>query len=282
VFEQVAAADPANFRAELEFSESLGNLAHIHEQIGNVPAAIEAQTRGLDILKDVRHRDPENRQALRQLATSQARAGVFYAAAKKSDDSERAYREAISGFRELLVSVPDDRQAVRMLIYSQTSLGDLLASNNRIPEAIEINRQAAATLEPLAKAEPNDRALNGGLAFLLNRTGRYLTDSGKPAEALETLRRAHDLNVRIAALDPSDAMMGWNVVDSKIAMGDALLSLDRRDEARSWYKQAWDLSESFGSKVVASNQQETRKSLESKLAALDAPATRPTTAPNGG
>jgi hypothetical protein len=43
-----------------------------------------------------------------------------------------------------------------------------------------------------------------------------------------------------------------------------------------------ELSDGLGSKVVASNQEETRKSLQTKLAALDAPATRPTTAPAGG
>ena len=74
VFRHVADADPADFRAQLDLSEALGNLAYIHGHVGNAPAAIDAQTRGLDILKDVRRRDPENRQALRQLATSQARA----------------------------------------------------------------------------------------------------------------------------------------------------------------------------------------------------------------
>jgi non-specific serine/threonine protein kinase/serine/threonine-protein kinase len=282
VFEQVSAADPADFRAQMELSESLGNLAHINGHDGDVPAAIEAQTRGLDILKDVRRRDPENRQALRQLATSQARAGDFLAQSKKFDDGERAYRGAISGFRELLASTPDDRQAVRMLLYSQTSLADLFAKEDRLFDAIQMNRDAIATLEPLTKADPKDRALNAGLAFILTRNGRFLLDDSKPEEALETLRRAHDLNVRIAAADPTDAMMGWNVVDAKMSIGDALVTLNRRDEARAYYKQAMELSDGLGSKVVASNQEETRKSLQTKLAALDAPATRPTTAPAGG
>ena len=85
----------------------------LYGHVGNAPAAIEAQARGLDILRDVRRRDPENRQALRQLATSQARMGDFMSQAKNFDAAERPYRDAISGFRELLASTPDDRQAVR-------------------------------------------------------------------------------------------------------------------------------------------------------------------------
>src|SRR5262249_42911039 len=134
-------------------------------------------------------------------------------------------------------------------------------------------------LERLINADPNDRALSGGRAFILNRIARYQLEDGKPNEALETARQALDFNIRIAAADPSDAAMGWNVVNSKLLIGDILVALNRRDEARASYSQAWELSESFGSKIVASNQQETKKSLKEKLAALDAPVTRPATAP---
>ena len=84
-------------------------------------------------------------------------------------------------------------------------------------------------------------------------------------------------------------MMAWNVVDSKMAMGDVLVALNRRDEARRYYTQASELIESIGSKAVASNQEETRAAVRKKLAALDdratsqpSPATTaPTTAPAG-
>jgi len=159
----------------------------------------------------------------------------------RSQDSENAYRRAVTLGQQLAADFPNQPQFRLELALSHSGLGVLLHRANRRPmEAESAYVEALSILRKLAADFPTERGYRQGLAGAQHNLGNLLFETGRLAEAESAQAEAMAIRKQLVAEFPADPdpTVRRALAQSHNNLGWSLHNAGRLKEAESAFRDA--------------------------------------------
>lgn len=289
---QVAAGNPDNVFAQDRLASTYLLYADALNESGQLDRAVDASGQGVEIARHMVSTDPMNLHSRNVLGRILMRTGDFNQEKKDYDRSAACYAEGIELYKRSLEIAPKNPGATQMLVVTYGQLAELERRREQYDASIAAHQAGIDLLMPLIEAAPDNMVLRGGLAFALRIEAETMLSANQPQNAATTLRQAMDIQLQIVKASPGDdrASRNWLVTQETLAR--ALIALsdqagrpaDRRQqdraEARSLLQSCLtEYEKKSAAGTLAANEAEMIVKIRQKLAAFDAPTTRPTTGP---
>jgi serine/threonine-protein kinase len=185
--------------------------------------------------------EPDNPEARYRLASSLNRGGDVLEKLGRIDEALARYREALGHSSALAEAEPNNTKLMRSLALAYGKVSGLLSRTGEHAEALDLLGRAVELDRRRAAADPDDMLAARDYAARLYGLGEATlrTDA---AAGLERFREAQRITEQIAAKDTGSAAAQSDLASVHDAVGKALASLGRRDEADDAYArglEAW-------------------------------------------
>ncbi len=231
--EKLAAAAPDDAGRARALASSVMNLGVVRLAAGEPMAALPILERAQTLR--LAHADDEQ-----DGAASQRDLGMGYfnlAAARLALGEPIAAEEnlaaAIAAFERVALLEPKDFDNRRRLANTHRMLADARAAEGDAAGAIEFYEQARDMLADLADRNPDVPEYVADLAGVRMNLGAHLHNEGDPASALAELDAAAEELRILVAEETATPRHERDLAAALRAGGEALVALNRRDEARS-------------------------------------------------
>jgi tetratricopeptide (TPR) repeat protein len=145
--EKLAAADPANARAQRGLSISHGKLGDVQRQLGQPTEALALYEQGLAIDEKLAAADPADAQAQRDLAVSHNSLGDVRMELGQPTEALAHYEQSLAIREKLAAADPADARAQRDLMVGHYQLGALHQATFEFTRAAEAFSRGLADLE---------------------------------------------------------------------------------------------------------------------------------------
>jgi tetratricopeptide (TPR) repeat protein len=276
VKQDLVRGDPSNLDWLGELAETHNHLGVVYRRLGAYDRALEQHAREHELKTELLERDPTHAgwrhslaMALTFLAGLQQETGELELAAANQ-------RQTIQILDSLAAYDPSNTRWRRDAAVAYSDLGKVLIGTGRTPAALELFREARLVLDDLLRTDSIGFGWRQDLGGVQTALARALLDVGRPAEALAVAevgrsllaleptpernfigQRAYNeivLGLALAAVDRGveaeesllralamieELVAGPGGVEFSPLLAEALLALDRPDEARSVLQGLW-------------------------------------------
>lgn len=166
-------ADPAAGRAERRHvGAAFMNLGWMEWSQGHVEQAVATLGRAREVHRRIAAANPDDPEALRNLALVTARIGEAYRnGAADFESALRHYREALDALESLVRAEPLDAELARMRAYTVATIGDLYNLLQRPRDALAELEAVLPEFRRMRADDPADQIAPFALAALLSMIG---------------------------------------------------------------------------------------------------------------
>jgi non-specific serine/threonine protein kinase/serine/threonine-protein kinase len=235
--QRLASLDPANATLQLELTDTLFNVARIHEQLGDMSGALQFLQQRLAIQEDL-----ERKQASDTLTFETARTLINMGALHVwlgDRDSALAYESrALDMGKRLLKANPNSVQARITVWRSLTWGGWALKFQRRFREAAASWREGLAISEKLASEDPNNTTYQRYLISDHGNLCESLAYAGEFTEVRSHCQTAIGINQMMVNSDRKNAQALADLGNSNMTMGLALYLMHSPQQALIYEQRA--------------------------------------------
>lgn len=220
---------------------SLRDLSTIHNRLGDVEMrrgrhtqAVERYRAARDLRVEIERMEPSGEPTARSIRDIAISRWLLARALQRTGDLEAAERElraAHGAIRQLTEADPNDRRVEMDLVNISNTLQQLLTAQGRHDEAEAALLPALVATERAILTRTDDAALQERLADLLAEYGHLRTLTGDPRAALASVDRALVIIERRRAESPTSASLRLTYAGMQRIRANALIALERWDEA---------------------------------------------------
>ena len=177
----------------------LGDVQGFQSQanLGDARGAIESYRKAYALLDVLSKRDPEDAEAILELARASQRLGLVLAFVRESDEARTIVADGVTRLEALVLRAPTDAHR-RQLAAAYNSLADVAT------DSLEPRYKALAIFEDLLAIEPNNPARQRDVALVHKNIAGPLVVRREGDRALPHLQRAEALDAVRAAARPDD------------------------------------------------------------------------------
>ncbi len=248
LYEQLAAADPANATVQDELARAFETLGDGLSRTANPAAArLTNYQKALAIREGLLRQEKSSAKLQRSVALTLTKvAGVT----PHQPEAIAAMRRAAPMLESLAAANPNDGRAYREVGWGYYQLGNVLMAAGDYAGALASRRKAFSIRDQLAANDPQNAQVRFDLAVAHADLAEALTASSDPAAAAEHARQGLAILEGLAAADPTNAVYSRNVALCDEKLGEAFAhsgaetsaSIARRirdwSEARGFYRTA--------------------------------------------
>jgi tetratricopeptide (TPR) repeat protein len=201
-FRQLAAADPAKYRADL--ARTLNNLGALYSETGDLRKTKRFYEEALIIRRELAEKDPELYQP--ELVGSLINMGNIYSEVEKPEKAEAALQEALKIERSYMdaqlkeQNLPEHSVTGWRYVTILNNLGSIYDSTGRPSEAEDSYRQAVEQSRILVQISP---AYRPTLAMALANLGTLYADTNRFNDAEAMIHEALEINRSLVEENPS-------------------------------------------------------------------------------
>jgi serine/threonine protein kinase/tetratricopeptide (TPR) repeat protein len=218
--------DEPDYRCDLAVAQlHHGQLCRVRGQLSEAEADCRAAIKALEQLTD---KIPKKREYRSDLAFTMNELARVLHLAKRPDDAERQYNQAIAIQEALVKEAGDAHPEYREnLAGSLNDLGKMLRSAGKRGKAEEAYRAALDQFRQLSERYPQVASYKHKLAAATNNLGNVLGDLQGPNQAAEPIRQALALRAQLVKDFPSVLAYRQELADTHNNLA-ALLAADKR------------------------------------------------------
>ncbi len=226
-----------------------GGLGDMSVVVGDLPGALDAFQKALEIAEALAARDPDNAGWRRDLSVSHNRIGDVRVAQGDLPGALDAFQKALEIAEALAARDPDNAGWRRDLSVSHNRIGDVRVAQGDLPGALDAFQKALEIAEALAARDPDNAGWRRDLSVSHNKIGDVRVAQGDLPGALDAFQKTLEIAEALAARDPDNA--GWrrdlSVSHERIArvaelQGDDDLAVAAFEKARRIYAALLDLN----------------------------------------
>ena len=192
VYERLA-ANATSGEAALRVMESAVRIAAVQFDLGDLAGAGKNYERALELARNWLAAEPDNADALRWVALTEARSGEMIARAGNLNQGLERMQSALARYERLTAMNPENPVARRDLLATSMILGDLLGASGRHQEAARIFRLSLAAAESLSAEDPRNLQYQRDVSVALGRLAEAEFLSGRRRDAHATTLRALEM-----------------------------------------------------------------------------------------
>ena len=262
-------------------------LANALRQTGDLPAAVEYQSRAISIRESIKTTDPSASVLTRtRLAGDYASLADLLLAQKDFNRALQAQRKAAGIISDLLRTNPQNGTAKKYVAGANFGLGKIYAASGRRPEAIAADRFAAGIFEQVLRSDPLNALALQEFAALYADLGELEVESGSIRIGLVHLGKGISMIDDQVARQPEQRSLAAVQAAAYMAMGRAQFTIARRTgnndgraehwrEAHVWLEKSSDIWHTLESRnALAFEEKEEPAEAKRALSQCDAALAR--------
>jgi serine/threonine-protein kinase len=225
-------------RVRREAAQLFGQVAWIHQNLGQAGMAEEAWARQASLLNSLLQEEPAS-QALRyQLAHCHRWRGNMLRDLGKTDEARQAYGEAARLQEVLLREFPGDARYRMALANTLLNTASLLPVREHADELEPLYRRVVELDRAAFRAAPDDAGLHAELALALGDQGLFFLETGRIPRAEATVREALEIQQRLIVGGRLKSYVERYAARSWVGLGRILAAAGRAPEAEESYRKA--------------------------------------------
>jgi serine/threonine-protein kinase len=232
-----------NPKVRREAAQLFGQVAGIHQILGQARKAAEAYDRQATLLTSLLEEEPASKVLRLELADSYRYRGNALRFLGKAREAREAYGRAARLHEGLLRESPDNAGYKVALANTLLNTATLLSPRDQAGELdslygciLELDRAAT-------RAAPNDPLFNSELALALGDQGLFLLDTGRGSQAQAALREALEIQQRVLAGGRLKGSVERYAARNFARLGRVLAAAGQAQEAEQSYQKAVNLLE---------------------------------------
>jgi non-specific serine/threonine protein kinase/serine/threonine-protein kinase len=235
--EKLANLDPANPTLQLELTDTLFNIARIHEQLGDMSGALQFLQQRLAIQEELQKQHGSSTLAS-ETARTLTSMGALYVWLGDRDSALAYESQALDIGQGLLKANPNSVQARSTVWRSLTWSGWALKLQRKFRDAAATWREALSISEKLASEDPNNTTYQ---RYLISDNGNLcetLAYAGEFSEVRSHCETAIAINQMMVSSDKNNAQALADLGNSCMTMGLALYLMHSPQLALIYEKRA--------------------------------------------
>jgi tetratricopeptide (TPR) repeat protein len=218
----------ADQRAEAEGECLLGDVLQAQGQFAKAHAAFQ---RFFAICQALAARDPENRDARRELAVANGRLGGILEAQENWDEAQPAFEEYLTICKSLAEEEEEPGRKLDLAV-AYNRVGAVLESRDRLPEARQAFEQALMISNQFAALDRNHAHWQSGSATAYNRLGAVLLKDGDVEGARSAFKKSLTIIRQVAERNPQNANWQAALALAYSRISEVLQKEHKTDEAQ--------------------------------------------------
>jgi eukaryotic-like serine/threonine-protein kinase len=238
IAKQLAAASPADPRAQYELSISYNMLGHASLQAGDVQEALGFYQQAFEISKALVAADPANDVAQHSLMTLCDSIGDATLQTGNMPAAREAFQQSLAISEQLVAASSADVEAQRSLSLSLDRMGWISLRAGRVQEAIDFYKRFLSISETLGEVDPANAQAQIDLATAYDRLGRVHLQVGQLDEALVLYKKFLAISLKLSTIDPSDTQTQLALSIAYDNLGDISLKTGQMQEAREYHQES--------------------------------------------
>lgn len=254
----LVAADPRDPAHRFSLAAAWNNLAAALEELNDRDAAVDAQSKSLDIARKLAASHPESGHFRQNFVTSLVNFGQRLARHGQHEPAMAVTREALAESERLVADFPREADYAAQLGFVHASLAGVMHHANQ-PGVEEELREAKKVQARQIERLPNSREDRRLLAVTCFNLGHVFTYSGRYEEALPALREAATHYQRLNAEMPSMPEHRSSIGVSRTLIGMCLLNLGRSWEAEPELQEAAAIHHQLGDEFPTDHEHHNRE-----------------------
>ncbi len=235
--QKLASLDPSNATLQLELTDTLFNIARIHEQLGDMSGALQFLQQRLAIQEELQRTHGSDTLAF-ESARTLANMGALHVWLGDRDSTLAYESRALDIGKELLKANPNSVQARITVWRSLTWSGWALKLQRRFRDAAASWRGALAISEKLASEDPNNTTYQRYLISDHGNLCESLAYAGEFSEVRSHCETAIAINRIMVNSDRKNAQALADLGNSNMTMGLALYLMHSPRQASIYEQRA--------------------------------------------
>jgi non-specific serine/threonine protein kinase/serine/threonine-protein kinase len=228
--QKLASLDPANATLQLELTDTLFNVARIHEQLGDMNGALQFLQQRLAIQEELQKKH-ESSTLTSETARTLISMGALHVWLGDRDSALAYESQALDLGEGLLKANPNSVQARSTIWRSLTWSGWALKLQRKFRDAAASWRRALAISEKLASEDPNNTAYQRYLISDHGNLCESLAYAGEFSKVRSHCEKAIAINQMMVNSDRNNAQALADLGNSNMTMGLALYLMHSPQQA---------------------------------------------------
>ena len=215
----------------------------VRSNLGDTPGALASYRKSLAIRSALATANPDNAEAVADLAESYDRLGEIFSKIGNYDQSLAHLQQALDLRQRLVQALPADLEAQANLATAYDGLGNVHADRGELDLSLDDVQKSLAIFDSLLQKHPGDKRFRRAVALEHKKIGGVSEATGKLELALEEYTRALHMDQQLVTEYPNDGLYRRGLSISFSNVGDVLIKTGRYGEALKQYRQAVSIDE---------------------------------------
>jgi serine/threonine-protein kinase len=236
-YQELLPRDGNDPRVRQEAAQLFGQVAWIHNTLGQAEKSAEAWDRQAGLLADLLKEDPTSKDLRRVLSDVYRWRGNALRELGKGGDARQAYEQATAILEELLHESPGNAGYQMSLANTLLNTAGLLSPQQHAQELESLYGRIVELGRASARAVPDNPKFQEELAIVLGAQGMFALGTGRISQAETAVREALQIQQKLLA---SGRLKGGEryVARNFANLAHILVAAGRVQEAESSYRQA--------------------------------------------
>jgi eukaryotic-like serine/threonine-protein kinase len=231
IFDRLARTHPGNVQFMKDQSRAFSRMSDIKSLMGDLPGALEFETRSREVREAWLKAHPEDRLTRRLLASNLQSIGGLLDQMGRSEEALPVRRAALHILDEVSAGGPVDTNLRLALALAHKRLGRTLHRTNRFNDAIPAYERALAIEKVEVQKDSMSVTNRVNLSFTWNDMGNTYFALGHQEKAIQCYNQALTLREELARANPKDVRSASLLANTKTRIGTVLMKERRFDEA---------------------------------------------------